>query len=1201
MWKVLVTPFRTKHRNELMSFKNVKLSVSAATTFNSISDGSKVQFVVRAFTKSGLHSDLSSNGVIIDTSAPVAGKAYDGKQSGVDMKYAKWTNTFSANWDRFTDPHSPIARYHWAVKRQGAGHITTFKTTALNRSPTATNLNLVSGKRYCAVVRGYNEAGLYTQITSNCVLIDQDPPQAGSINDGHLSDVDYQSEDTIIAANWNGFTDGSTGSGIMDYRYKVTDITGSIIVSWTSAGKSTNVTHDGLALKNNKYFVTVRAIDMVGLSTDVTSDGVTVDTTHPVFTGEVVVTGVEDIINGIPCVYIPSVSSITVQWAGFSDAHSGLQRYEWAIIPSEKPLSTSDFAVVPGPNLPTSATFQNLSLTQGKGYYVIIRAINGAKLYKDAYSVLVIPDATPPSSGKAFDGPTTQVDIDYQATLVKFRSVNGGWSSWGGWGSCSRTCGTGSQNRYRSCSNPPPKNGGRSCPGTSRQSTSCTIKPCPVNGGWSSWGGWGSCSRTCGTGSQNRYRSCSKPPPRYGGIPCTGTSRQSKSCTIKPCPVNGGWSSWGRWGSCSRTCGSGSQNRYRSCSNPPPRNGGISCPGTSRQSKSCNIKPCPVNGGWSSWGGWGSCSKTCGTGSQNRYRSCSNPPPRNGGISCPGISRQSKSCTIKPCPVNGGWSSWGGWGSCSRTCGTGSQNRYRSCSNPPPSNGGISCIGSSRQSTSCTIKPCPVDGDWSSWSTWTTCSRSCDSGIEVRTRSCSKPLPQYGGKKCPGAAKQQRECNTHSCPVNGGWSAWFVSRPCSLSCGGGTEILSRTCTNPAPKHGGEFCQGDTRKEQVCASNPCPVQGGWSSWSVLTPCSVTCGNGTEILSRTCTNPEPKHGGEFCQGDTQKRQVCTQKPCPVNGGWSSWDIWSPCTKTCEFGTQIRTRNCTQPRPQYGGKTCPGAAVEKLVCNSHLCPVNGGWSAWFVSKPCSLSCGGGTETLSRTCTNPAPNHGGEVCQGDTRKEKVCASNPCPVDGGWSSWDIWSPCTKTCEFGTQIRTRNCTQPRPQYGGKTCPGAAVEERVCNSHLCPVDGGWSEWSGWTDCSVTCGNGTKSRARNCDNPAPIAGGRHCKGLSEDVKSCNASNICYDNIGCYGRFPRSSLLRGFRDEIEWFKPPLKKQMDKVVEKCSRIAMKERLTFFAVEDYGNCYGTQEFFAGSVPKSTRCNFGVGLENFFYVYKVFL
>ena len=426
MWKVLVTPFQTNHSNQLMSFTNANLSTSAAATINGISDGSKVQFVVRAFTKAGLHLDLTSDGVIIDTSAPVAGKAYDGNQTGVDIKYAKWTTTFSANWERFTDPHSHIARYDWAVQLQGAGLITTFKTTALNRSPTATNLNLVSGQRYCVVVRGYNEAGLYTQITSNCLLIDQDPPQAGSIHDGHFSDVDYQSEDTIIVVNWNGFTDGSTGSGIMEYRYKVTDNSGSIIVSWTSAGNATNVTHDGLALKNNtKYFATVRAIDMVGLSTDVTSDGVTVDTTHPVFTGEVVVTGVENIINGTPCVYIPSVSSITVQWAGFSDAHSGLQRYEWAMIPSEKPMSTSDFAVVPGPNLPTSATFQNLSLTQGQGYYVIIRAINGANLYKDAYSVLVIPDATPPSSGKVFDGPTTQVDIDYQADL---RHVYGSWS-----------------------------------------------------------------------------------------------------------------------------------------------------------------------------------------------------------------------------------------------------------------------------------------------------------------------------------------------------------------------------------------------------------------------------------------------------------------------------------------------------------------------------------------------------------------------------------------------------------------------------------------------------------------------------------------------------------------------------------------------------------------------------------------------------
>ena len=57
-----------------------------------------------------------------------------------------------------------------------------------------------------------------------------------------------------------------------------------------------------------------------------------------------------------------------------------------------------------------------------------------------------------------------------------------------------------------------------------------------------------------------------------------------------------------------------------------------------------------------------------------------------------------------------------------------------------------------------------------------------------------------------------------------------------------------------------------------------VHGGWSSWSVSTLCSVTCGSGVEILSRTCTNPAPKYGGRSCQGDANKQQACTKKPCP-----------------------------------------------------------------------------------------------------------------------------------------------------------------------------------------------------------------------------------------------------------------------------------------------------------------------------------
>ena len=414
-WKVQVTPHRSSQASELMPFTSANLNTRASKTFSNIQDGSKVQVTVRAFTKAGLYTDFTSDGVVVDTSPPVAGKVFDGNQAGVDAQFAKWTSTFNANWGRFTDDHSPVARYMWAVKRASAGLLTAFKSSALNRSPTMTGLNLVSGERYCSVVKGYNEAGLFTQAMSNCLLIDHDAPRAGRVNDGSSSDADYQSIASEILANWNGFTDGAKGSGIVEYKYKITNSKGDVVVDWTSVGNSTSLKRSGMVLTSGeKYFVTVRAVDAVGWSVDEKSDGVTVDTTHPVFNGEIVVTGTKDVLNGKPCVYVPSHSSLTVGWSGFSDQHSGLERYQWAVTPVEQPLKDSDFKAVFGAGLPTSATFSQLSLTNGREYVVTVRAVNHAGLYKDAASVLVVPDSTPPSKGVVSDGATAANDIDYQ-------------------------------------------------------------------------------------------------------------------------------------------------------------------------------------------------------------------------------------------------------------------------------------------------------------------------------------------------------------------------------------------------------------------------------------------------------------------------------------------------------------------------------------------------------------------------------------------------------------------------------------------------------------------------------------------------------------------------------------------------------------------------------------------------------------------
>lgn len=73
-----------------------------------------------------------------------------------------------------------------------------------------------------------------------------------------------------------------------------------------------------------------------------------------------------------------------------------------------------------------------------------------------------------------------------------------------------------------------------------------------------------------------------------------------------------------------------------------------------------NIAVCRVvNGEWSSWSGWSSCSKSCGGGTQTRTRSCTNPSPSCDGASCSGSTSDSKSCNTQACFSSGG----GGGGS----------------------------------------------------------------------------------------------------------------------------------------------------------------------------------------------------------------------------------------------------------------------------------------------------------------------------------------------------------------------------------------------------------------------------------------------------------------------------------------------------------------------------------------------------------
>jgi hypothetical protein len=41
---------------------------------------------------------------------------------------------------------------------------------------------------------------------------------------------------------------------------------------------------------------------------------------------------------------------------------------------------------------------------------------------------------------------------------------------------------------------------------------------------------------------------------------------------------------------------------------------------------------------------------------------------------------------------------------------------------------------------------------------------TCGGGSQNRSRTCTNPVPQYGGADCVGFAGENQDCNTHNCP-----------------------------------------------------------------------------------------------------------------------------------------------------------------------------------------------------------------------------------------------------------------------------------------------------------------------------------------------------------------------------------------------------------------------------------------------------
>ncbi|XP_068698443.1 uncharacterized protein [Montipora foliosa] len=384
-------------------------------------------------------------------------------------------------------------------------------------------------------------------------------------------------------------------------------------------------------------------------------------------------------------------------------------------------------------------------------------------------------------------------------------------------------------------------------------------------------------------------------------------------------------------------------------------------------------------------------------------------------------------------------------------------------------------------------KTCLVHGGYTEWTSWGSCSQTCGGGQQNRQRSCSNPVPSANAKNCHdlGPSQDARACNSQPCgDIDGGYSEWTEWSVCSHTCGGGSAVRHRLCVNPPQQENGQFCDviGPDVQTKQCNTGNCrdankqPCQQGLNLAILLDQSLSISKKSFELVLRTFL-PDFIETLKISKSKTHVALVRFYEFSHIDFNFAERKFFSKQVLKKYFldfsvNTILKTRIdrglltvltevftpragersskqnvllvLTDGRPFPPKNVLPfNATIPSLREEKKVHIVAVGYGRDKIIRPEILEEIGGDNVL--IMKRRGTGDSGYKSYVPQVKEMVCT-----VDGGYTQWSMWSTCSVSCGAGTQFRSRSCTAPPPRVKGADCTGDFSEVRACGDVYCPV-------------------------------------------------------------------------------------------------------------------------------------------------------